>query len=255
LASRIETLRAESWLLRAVGGKFGYLLGALIALLLSSPLSAEGRGWNLLLRLFASVVLVASLHAARPGSRAVSIGVALALTDLAIGRLVLIEGGRWLVVLQAALWLSTLIFVIVTILGAVFERARVDVETLQAALCVYLLLGLIWVYLYVLIALAAPDSFQVQGGPMVAWSDDRSRRIEFMRLLVFSYSTLTSSGHGDLVPATGFTSLCANLEALSGQVYLAVVIARLVGMQTGQIMAENDRIARDESAGRHIPSE
>jgi hypothetical protein len=68
---------------------------------------------------------------------------------------------------------------------------------------------------------------------MVRWSDDPSRRAELVRLLVFSYSTLTSTGLGDLTSAGGFPSICANLEALTAQVYLAVVIARLVGMQAG----------------------
>jgi hypothetical protein len=142
-AASTEAERAGSWLLRAVGGKFGYLLVALIALLLSAPLVVEGWGWNLLLGLFASAVLVASLQAARPGRRSLRVGLALALADLGIGRLVLIEGGRWLVVLQAVLWLSTLVYVTFAILDAIFGREGVDVETLQAALCVYLLLGLI----------------------------------------------------------------------------------------------------------------
>jgi hypothetical protein len=92
-------------------------------------------------------------------------------------------------------------------------------------------MGLIWVAVYALIALAVPGSFRYQGAPMVRWVDDTSRRAEFLRLVIFSYSRLTSSGVGDLQTASGFASVCANLEALSAQVYLAVVIARLVGLQ------------------------
>ena len=224
------TVRKRSRVFKAAGGKFGYLLVALIALLLSAPLIVEGWTWNLVLGLLAGAVLVASLQAARPGRRSLVIGLALAATDLGVGRVVSIEGARWLVVLQAALWLSTLIYVTATILDAIFEKERVELETLQAALCVYLLIGLIWVYIYSLIALASPDAFRPQGGPMVRGSGDLSWRPAFMRLLLFSYSTLTSSGFRDLAPASGFAGICGNLEALSGQVYLAVVIARLVGM-------------------------
>jgi voltage-gated potassium channel len=109
----------------------------------------------------------------------------------------------------------------------------VDVETLQAALCVYLMIGLMWVYVYALISLAAPGSFLVRGGRMPSWSDPQSRSAEFVSLLVFSFSAMTASGFGDVTPATAFASLCANLEAVGGQVYLAVVVARLVGMQAG----------------------
>jgi hypothetical protein len=135
------------------------------------------------------------------------------------------------VVVQAVLWLSTLIYATATILGAVFETESVEVETLLAALCAYLLLGLIWVYFYALIALASPDSFRFRGGPMVAWSDDQSRRAEIVRLLNFSYSKLTSASYDDLTAAGGFTNICTCLEALIAQVYLAVVIARLFAMQ------------------------
>jgi len=229
-----DAARAASWLSRAVGGKFGFLLCALIALLLSVPMIVHGWVWNMILGLFASGVLVASLHAARPGRQSLAIGVILALTDLGIGRLVFFEGGRWLIAVQATLWLATLIYVIVTILGAVFERDNVDIETLQAALCVYLILGMIWIYVYALIGLAAPGSFQFQGQPRVAWSDDQTRRTEFMRLFIFSYSKLTGSGNNDLKPVSGFANICVCMEALSAQVYLALVIARLVAKQIGK---------------------
>src|SRR5437016_5954260 len=99
-----DAIRSEHWLLRAVGGKFGYLLGALIVLLLTPPMIVQGWAWNLLIAAFASVVPAASLHAARPGRRSLMIGLALAFTDFGIGRLALIEGARWLVVMQAILW-------------------------------------------------------------------------------------------------------------------------------------------------------
>jgi hypothetical protein len=55
-----------------------------------------------------------------------------------------------------------------------------------------------------------------------------------MRLFVFSHSTLTGSGYGNLTPSGRFASIFASLEALLSQVYLAVVIARLVGIQATQ---------------------
>jgi hypothetical protein len=237
--------------LRAVGGRFGYLLVALVALMMSSPLIARGWFWNRVLALFASAVLVASLYAARPGRRSLALGLILASVDFGIGWLVAIEGARWLVLLQIILWLSTSIFVTVTIFEAMFESESVSVETLQAALCIYLLLGLLWVYLYALIDLAAPGSYLSQHGPTVAWSDERSRRSDFMRLFVFSYSTLAGSGYADVTPSGGFASISASLEAMMGQIYLAVVIARLVGIQAGQ-PANGQDTRTDETAVRPI---
>jgi hypothetical protein len=235
IATEVKVIaRSRPRIWNAVGGKFGMLLVALIAMLGSAPLVAQKSVGNVALGLFADVVLVLSLHAARPGERPVVLGFLLALTDFGLGRLVAIDGTRSLVALQLIVWIVTLVFVSVTILEAIFDSESVTVETLQAALCIYLLLGLFWVFLYALIELLAPGSFQSQQGFQVTWSVDRSRRAEFLRLLVFSYKSLTGAGYSDLSPATGFTSIATCLEAMMGQIYLAVVIARLVGIQASQ---------------------
>jgi hypothetical protein len=51
-----------------------------------------------------------------------------------------------------------------------------------------------------------------------------------MRLFVFSYATLSGSNCAEIAPATGFARNAASLEAMTGQIYLAVVVARLVGL-------------------------
>jgi hypothetical protein len=203
-------------------------------MLASAPLIVDRPVGHIAFALFADAVLVASLHAARPGGSTLAIGLLMAVADFAIGRLAILEGVRWLLLLQIVLWLSILAFVTGTILKVIFESERVAVETLQAALCVHLMLGLLWVFVYALIEAAAPGSFLSERGPQIALTDERSRWDGFSRLLVFSYSALTTTGFGDLAPASGFASICANLEALTAQVYLAVVIARLVGIRATQ---------------------
>jgi hypothetical protein len=225
-------LRSSYRLQRAASGKFGFLLVAMIGLMLTSPLIATGWVWQRLIALFAGAVLVAGLQAARPGRRSLVLGLILALADFGIGRLVVVENTHWTLILQPILWLATMGFVTVTILEAVFEREVVDLETLQAAFCVYLLLGLLWAFGFVLIEITAPGSFHAESGASVAWFDDQSRRTEFVRLFILSYATLTGTNYGDVTPGSGFAYICTCLEALTGQVYLAVVIARLVGLHS-----------------------
>jgi hypothetical protein len=222
----------------AIGGKFGVLLIALVALLVSSPVLVEQPSRRVALLLFGDVVLIASLHAARPGGRAVVIGMVLAVTDFVIGRLVAIDDALWLCYLQSILWIITLIYVAVTILESIFKSDKVSVETLQASLCVYLLLGLIWVFFYALIDLTAPGSFVSKDLTRVVSQAPVARRSEFMRLVVFSYATMVCTGYGDLTPANGFANMCASIQAMTGQIYLAVVIARLVGIQINQRQSE-----------------
>jgi hypothetical protein len=181
--------------------------------------------------LFATAVLVAGLWAASPGRRSLVLGLILAAVDFGIGRLTAEDGTPWLLILQAALWLVTLGFVTVIILEVVLDSKPVTLDTLQAAFCVYLLLGLVWTYFYVLVDLVAPGSFVLDDGARINWSESLSRRTGFLRILILSYSTLTSHGYDALTTASDFANICGCLEAMMAQVYLAVVIARLVGLQ------------------------
>ena len=225
--------RERSRLLGAARGKFGYLLLALIVFLATAPVIADSHAWKLVLAGFGSGVLIAGLHAARPGKRALIVGLVVAAVELGIGRMGDIYGSRWLHFAQALLWLLAMTYVAFEILETVLGSAEVTLETLQAAFCVYLLLGLIWAFGYALLQIAAPASFQAQHGPPVVWSDASSRRLGFLRLVIFSYSTLTGTGYGDIAPAGAFAEMAACLQAMTAQVYLAVVIARLVGIQAG----------------------
>jgi hypothetical protein len=176
-----------------------------------------------------TTIATASLRHIAVGG-AVAVGLGLAVADFLIGRCTVHFGTRWLVLLQTVLWLSTLIYVIATILRANFASREVTVETLLAALCVFLLIGLFGAFAFTLIDLTQPGSLRASHGPGVVWADERSRAIEFMRLFVFSYATLSGSNCAEVAPATGFARNGASLEAMAGQVFLAVVVARLVGL-------------------------
>jgi hypothetical protein len=215
--------------LSAAGGKFGLLLVALVALMGVAPLIPSPMS-EAVLTLFTGAVLVASLHAARPGGRPMAVGLALALADFLIGRCTAHFGTRCLVLLQTLLWLTTLIYVIATILRAVFASREVTVETLLAALCFFLLIGLFGAFAFTLIDLAFPGAFRASHGPGLVWADERSRATGFMRPFVFSYATLSEANYADIAPATGFARNSASLEAMTGQIFLAVVAAPLVGL-------------------------
>jgi hypothetical protein len=216
-------------LLSAAEGKFGPLLVALVALMGAAPLIPSSVS-DAVLTLFTGAVLVASLHAARPGAKPMAIGLALALADFLIGRCTVHFGMPWLVLLQTVLWTSTLIYVIAAILRAIFASRDVTAETLLAALCVFLLIGLFGAFAFTLIDLTLPGSFRALHGPGLVWAEERSRATEFMRLFVFSYATLSGSNYAEIAPATGFARNAASLEAMTGQIFLAVVVARLVGL-------------------------
>jgi len=120
----------------------------------------------------------------------------------------------------------------VIVLLAVLRGQRVTADTIVGALCVYLLFGLTWGNAYALIDLVTPNAFLV--APDLAQAADwGSPTSPIMPLLqYFSFVTLSTLGYGDITPLAPFARSLAVFEAMAGQLYVAVLIARLVGIHT-----------------------
>jgi hypothetical protein len=226
---------------------FGVLLIALVLLLVLLPLLEVRPYWDVVVPAAADLVLIACLYAARPGGALIRVGVALAVADFAIGWIASATSSPWLSALQLVLWLSILLFVTAAILRVVFTTRTVTLETLTAALCVFLLIGFIWAFIFAAVEATTPDAFRSASGRAIDWQDMHSRRAEFTKLLILSFSTLSGAGGGDLSPATSFATMLTCLEAMTGQVFMAVVIARLVGVQSAAEV-EEDAKAEDVAA-------
>ena len=114
-----------------------------------------------------------------------------------------------------------LIMVIINILAFIFKSEDVTIEVIYAAMLVYLLMALMWSFVYGLLELINPASFNVTLSPDQGYQ---------MRFIYYSFVTITTLGYGDITPATELASSFSILEAVVGQLYLVVVVARLVGM-------------------------
>ncbi len=104
------------------------------------------------------------------------------------------------------------------------RSVRVSAETICGAICVYLLLGLTWTAAYSILFTLQHGSF------FVAPTHDANGVLTVLDLLYFSYVTLTALGYGDITPITSQARSLAFLEAVTGVLYLAVLISRLVGL-------------------------
>jgi len=110
-----------------------------------------------------------------------------------------------------------MIVIVVHLIKWLFSVDKVDADTVKGGICVYMLLGILWMALYRFVYEIDPHSFSVQFGQ--AW--------EF---LYFSFTTLTTVGYGDITPVSSFAMMLTNLEAMTGQIFLAIFVARLVGL-------------------------
>lgn len=119
-------------------------------------------------------------------------------------------------------------FVAVALMKYVFfSRSRVDVDLIYGAVSVYLLIGSGFGELFVAFAIANPDTFK--GVEAMIDHDGIARSMSY-----FSFVTLTTLGYGDIIPVAHSVKVLAYVEAVIGQFYLAVLVARLVGMHIAQ---------------------
>ena len=123
----------------------------------------------------------------------------------------------------------------------VLRPGRITPHRVRGAIAVYLLLGLIWAQAYALVDLVVPDSFHPSiavadmsdnvSPPRSPQGDNPAEEHHMATLVYFSYVTLATLGYGDVSPVSGPARSLAVLEALVGQLYLAILIARLVSLQ------------------------
>jgi len=123
------------------------------------------------------------------------------------------------------------------VLGEVFRSSDVRRHQIEGALAAYLLIGLAWSFAYNFVYLLRPDSFAFANA-LVA--DDPASAGRF---LYFSFVTLTTIGYGDITPTTATTEMMAVLQALVGQLFPAILLARLVSMELHHRLLREQRAA------------
>jgi hypothetical protein len=131
----------------------------------------------------------------------------------------------------------------IVILRRIFSKPDVTVESLLGAVCVYILLGLVFAYADFSVHLVGGNPFFAQSGQHGA-SD----------FVYFSFITQTTVGYGDLTPAVGLPRTMATLQALTGQIFLVVLVARLVSMMTPRTRSERSRRLREDDVSHGVDS-
>ena len=167
-----------------------------------------------------SLMLVSGAAAVADKSRAVLIVSVIAVAAL------LLRWVSWLFpAAQLAIWreISTLAVLVAlgwVVLALVLRRGPITIRRIEGAIAVYLLLGFTWAHAYELVELWHPGAFagavDGTGSPPLTY---------------YSFVTLTTMGYGDVMPVHPLARALAVLEALTGQLYLAIMLARLVSME------------------------
>ena len=118
------------------------------------------------------------------------------------------------------------------LLRQVLFTGAVDGNRIVGAICIYMLLALVWAMLYLLIAEALPGSFN--GVPQAPWLEN------FSTAIYFSFVTITTLGYGDILPVTPLARFLVTMEAIVGVFYMAIVVASLIGVRLSKGEAAHD---------------
>ena len=153
--------------------------------------------------------------------------------------------GTCLTALVGALSALLTLGIVVVIALSVLDQTEVNAQSILGAICIYVLLGMIFLFVYGAVAV-------VGHGPFFAQGTDGTRSLR----LYFSYVTLATLGYGDYTPAGNFGHTLAVFEALLGQLYLVTVVAVLVAHGPAAQAPPRQRIAAlsPGRASRPLPS-
>lgn len=218
------------------GGRYGLLLLFLIASYLLSAFSNGRLVAGLQFGLILAVMGLALRTSPLPGRWSALIGIAAVVgSAAAIGGLATgTSAGAGL----AELWKAALLLLTaVLIVRRVLARPTVTIQSIYGALSAYLVTGLMFAACYAALQHLARPPFFAGGQPASAQT-----------FQYFSFTTLTTLGYGDFTAAGNGGRAIAVLEALTGQVYLATLVARLVAAYRSPAQQDDARGGDDAEA-------
>lgn len=201
------------------------LLISLLSLMLLYPYLEKGAWGPRIMSLLGSATLLAGVWAVHSKRKNFLIALWLALPTLTANWSYHFTQHPHLGLLTLFLSLGFYAYTTVAILSYVLKDGEVTSDKIYGAICGYLLLGISWGILYNFLEVIHPGSFQ-----MIRANVTETGNFRWGDLIFFSFVTLTTVGYGDITPITAQTRSLAMVEAITGVLYVATLVARLVGL-------------------------
>ena len=207
--------------------RFLFLLISILCLLVIAPIFKDFIGIRVLMDIFTTAILISGVYVVSK-KRYVPLTAAL----LALPMLVSIWTNRFveipsLILVGDYFGILFMAFMVVVILSFIFSEQEVTINVIYASIVVYLLIAIMWAFIYLVLESIHPGSFATGEGQI-----EVGRRL----YIYYSFVTITTLGYGDVTPTTDLANSFSFLEAVTGQIYLVVLVARLVGIHIAQSM-------------------
>ena len=204
-------------------GRLYYLLAFLVLFILLSSFSGKGLVRQLILDLVLVGILVSAVVGIKQTRRSLLVSIMLGTPwIIAVFVDLFLIKTRTLYIATTISGVPFLVYVTTVVFRHVLGARRVTAETIYGAICVYLLLGIVWAVAYRFLEALSPGSFS---GPM---GIDFETGVESPNYAYFSFTTLTTLGYGDITPVSAPARALAILEAVTGPLYITILISQLV---------------------------
>ncbi|MDR3618629.1 MAG: potassium channel family protein [Paludisphaera borealis] len=231
---KLKHPRPSLFRLKKMGGRYAWLCSILVlAILTGLPLREAGYGD--LFGLLVVAILYSGANAATSAKVQRRHYVMMLTPVAAIDLWIMAFGGSdWLASAGALFHIGFLSFTGAAILGHITRAERMTLDTILGGVCVFLLIGVIFGYVFSMVETVFPGSL-VQNNMQLKPTANASGQIERRpEAIYFSFITLTTVGYGDIVPARSLSRVLSILEALMGQIFLTTFLAFLVGNYLAQ---------------------
>ncbi|SRR5579885_155507 len=218
-------------------GRYTLLLFTILLMIVLQPLVSTHKLAQAIMSTSMSLMLLSALYTLNVSQTYFRLGISLMVPAFTL---------RWVLQFHRSLQLEALTsvaaaaFLLATVVGLIrqlFSVRRVTLDTISAALCAYFLLAIAWGFMFAFVEIRHPGSFSAElfvdhgaGGPtMIA---------ALHSFIYYSFVCLTTTGYGDIAPKSEIARTLSVLESVIGQMYLAILVARLVSLEVAQSIAE-----------------
>ena len=201
--------------------RFLFLIIFIVALIVLGPFIEGFIGLRFFMNLLFSIILITTIYAASQNKYHILFAAILIIPALLAVWTPDIPIHNTLLTIGYICGLIVFGFAVISILKYIFSKQVVTRQTISAAVVNYLLLALMWTFIYRLLENLYPGSFAV--------AHDKLQGAENI-YLYFSLVTITTLGYGDITPIRSQAVALSVLEAITGQIYLVVVVAWFVGL-------------------------
>lgn len=211
-----------------IKGRFSLVLISMAAIFLVVPLVGRTQGMiDEVFGWFSLAVLISCLRAISTSRKFFIFMSVLTLINVLLGTSEIIIDNETKQFVSAVLLFKIFYFVLifVSIMRFVLDENPVTADKIYGAISAYLLMGIIWAFIYTVFFINNAASFNVPAERLSA--DTGNSYWAFY----FSFTTLTTLGYGDITPQTTTTQSYAVMQAAIGQIFLAVIVARLIALQ------------------------